>query len=165
MALNLKTVAPKNRRSLLESLLAVGRIRGVQDYLFADSRGTILARKPGSNLKDDMAIACARDIAQERQILSLLSPPDGNERVFDFRFEGGLLMVWDFGSSYLLALCGEDANPSIARMTINVIKEELKRDKRFKGYFVPTAAPDCSLLSEQDLGSELSKHLAALKQK
>jgi len=164
MAVSANTIAPKNVRDLLENLAPLGQIDGVRDYLLADCQGRVLARKPGSFWKEDVAAACARDVAQVGEIFSLLTSADATEKVLDFRFEGSLLLVWDWGGAYLVALCGHDVNHSIARMTVNVIKEELRKDRRFKGYFAPPSGGDESLLTEQHLGKELYRYVAALKQ-
>lgn len=167
MALNANTVAPRNLPHLLSKLAPLGQTDGVDDYLLADCRGRILARKPGSIWKEEVATACARDVAQAGEIFSLLPRQrrGGEERVFDFRFEGGLLVVWDLGSAYLIVVCSEDVNLPMARMTANVVKEELRKDKRLRSYFAPRNGHECSLLTEQELGRELHKHVAALKRK
>lgn len=164
MARNAKTVAPKNLEHLLRKLAPLGQINGVQDYLLADCLGRVLARKPGSLWEEKAAAACARDVAQAGEILALFWSPDGEERVFDFRFEGTLLIVWDFGGVYLLALCSEGVDLPMTRLTANVVKEELRKDKRFRNYLAPRGG-DGSLLTQEKLGRELYKHVAALKQR
>jgi len=165
MAVYAKTITGKSLRDLLEKLAPLGRISGVQDYLLVDRGGRIVARKSDSFWKEETARACARDMAQVGEVFRLLSVDDEHQRVFDFRFEGTLLIAWDLGSGYLIALCSEEANLSIARMTANVVKHELRNDKRFRSYFARPIDGDCSLLTEQDLGSELYKYVAALREK
>lgn len=165
MVLSGNSIARKNMRDLLEKLAPLGLVNGVQDYLLADRRGSILARKPSSFWKDETAGACARDMAQVVEVLTLLSPDNGQERLFDFRFEGALLIVWSLGSACLIALCSGDANLSITRMTANVIKEELRKDRRFRRYFAAPVGAESSLLTEQELGSDLHKYVAALRKK
>lgn len=165
MAIQANAVAPRDLSDLLGKLAPLGQVNGVQDYLLADCFGRILARKPGSLLGEEVAVGYAQDAAQAGEIFALLSSPGGDERVFDFRFEGALLIVWDWGRVYLLALCSEDVNLPTTRMTANVVREELKKDKRFRGRLAPRDGANCGLLTEQHLGPELHKHVAALKQK
>ena len=165
MARNSKTVAPKNLEHLLQKLAPLGQINGVQDYLLADCLGRVLARKPGSVWEEEIAGACARDVAQVGEILGLFYSPDGEERVFDFRFEGALLIAWDFGSAYLVAVCSEEVDVPMTRLTDIVIKEELRKDKRCRRYLAPRRGGDGGLLTEKELGHEPYKHVAALKQR
>jgi hypothetical protein len=164
MAPKTNTVAPKKAKDLLAKLGPLAEIKGVQDYLLADSRGHILGRKPTSFWTEDAADAFARDMAQAGEIFRLLSAGNNDEQVFDFRFRGALLVVWSFGGAYLVVLCSEEVNLSIMRMTANVIKEELRADKRFRSCFARTPGGDSSLLTEEDLESDVYKHVAALKQ-
>jgi len=163
MALDAKTLAPKKLRGLTEILSPLGEVNGVQDYLLADRHGRILARKPDSLWKEEIAVAWARDVVQAAEIFASLSPADSDERVFHFRFEGAVLLVWDLGSAFLLALCSDEANLSIARMTANVVKEELKKDKQFRMYFDRPAGSHFTLLAKEAVGSELYKCVEALK--
>jgi hypothetical protein len=165
MALNANALAPRNLPDLPGKLAPLARVNGLQDYLLADCFGRILARKPGSPLGEEVAVEYARDAAQAGEIFALLSSPGADERVFDFRFEGVLVIVWDWGGVYLLALCSEEVNLPMMRMTANVVREELRKDKRFRGFLAPRDGADCRLLTEQALGTELHKHVVALKRK
>jgi hypothetical protein len=165
MAPNANNAVSRNIRDLVGRLAPLANVDGVQDYLLADSYGRILARKPGSSWDAEIASAYAKDMAQAAEVVRLLPMSDNGERLFDFHFDGAQLIVWDFGKACLVALCGRDSNRSIARMTVNVIKEELRKDKRFRDFFGPPPGSSRSLLTEEDLGSELSQQVAVLKQK
>lgn len=165
MASNVNIITRKDTRDLLERLAPIGEISGVSDYLLVDTRGIILARKPDSIWEEQVAAACARDVAQIGEILALLPVGDGDERVFDLRFKGTLLIGWDLGSAYLFAFCKQDVNLAIMRMTVNVIKHELKKNKRFRKYLADRADGGSALLSEQAVGTELYKRVVAVKQK
>lgn len=165
MGLHAKTIAGKNLRDLLDKLAPLGQINGVQDYFLVDRRGKIVVRKADSFWKEETASACARDMAQVGEIFGLLSGNEEDQRVFDFHFDGALLIAWDLGSAYLIVVCSEEANLPITRMTANVIKDELRKDRRFRSWFTRHAGGDFTLLTEQDLGSELYKYVAALREK
>jgi len=163
MAVNMSTVARKGSLELLQKLAPLREVEGVRDYFFVDRKGTILARKPDSPVEEEVAAACARDMAQVGEILSLLPGQEQDERVFDFHFKGTVLIAWDWGGAYLMALCKEGVNLAMVRMTVNVIKEELGKGRRFRGYLARHSGGEY-LLSEQDVGSERYKHVMALKQ-
>ncbi len=165
MGIQTNAVTPRNLSDLLGKLAPLEQVNGVQDYLLADCFGRIVVRKPGSLLGEEVAKGYAKDAAQAGEIFALLSASGEDERVFDFHFEGALLIVWDWGRVYLLALCGEEVNLPTTRMTANVLRDELRKDKRFREYVAPRDGDDCGLLSEQALGPDLHKHVAALKQK
>jgi hypothetical protein len=161
---NMNTAVSRNIQDLLEMLACLEQIEGVQDYLLVNYEGEILARKPGAPWDEDVAAAYAKDMAQAAEVYRLLSAHGQQGQPFDFRFEGAQFMVWDFGRAHLVALCGIETNQSIARMTVNVIKEDLRKDKRFKDFFLPSVDSSSSLLTEQEVGSELYQHVAALKE-
>jgi hypothetical protein len=154
----------KKARDLLEKLAPIGEIDGVSDYLLVDSEGKILARKPQSSLAEDVAVACARDMAQIGETLRLLSCGNESDGVFDVQFKGTLLIGWLLGSCYIFAFCKQGVNLPIMRMTVNIVKEELGKDKRFKKYLSERVDGDSHLLSEHSVGSELYKHVTTLKQ-
>ncbi len=160
----MNSLVRKNVRDLLQQLAPLGEVNGVRDYLFLDRQGTILARKPDSSWAEDVATACALDAAQVGEILGLMPFQNGDERVFDLHFKSALFVACDLGRAYLLTLCREDANLAVVRMTVNVIKEELGRDRRFRRYLEPPDGGDV-LLSEQRVGSEMYKLVVSLKQK
>ena len=158
-------IARKNKRELQERLGVLGEIKGVRDYLLVGGEGQILARNPESGWSEKAAAECARDMALAGQVLSLLSKEEGEERVFGFHFEHSFLIGWDLGSAYLVALCREEASLAIVRMTVNVIKEELRRSKRFRPYMAERVVEDADILDEKHVQSEMYKHVVALKQK
>ncbi len=164
MADNPDNAGSRNVRDLLEALAPLGEVHGVQDYFLVNSQGRVLVRKPGTPWNDEIANACARDMAQAAEVVRLLPVGKGPERFFDFHFEAAQVMVWDFGMAYLVVVCGQDSNNPIARMTVNVVKEELRNDRRFKHFFAPPSGSSPSLLTEGDLGSELYDQAAILKQ-
>jgi hypothetical protein len=165
MVPNINSVPRKDMRDLLEMLAPVGEVNGVSDYLLVDAQGTILARKPNSLWKEEAAVPCARDLAQVGETLRLLPFQDGEERIFDLHFKGMVFIGWELGSVYLFALCNHQASLPIMRMTVNVLKEELGKDRRFKKFLTRRDHGDSVLLSEQSIGSELYKHVTVLKQK
>jgi hypothetical protein len=184
MAANVSEAVRKSLRHLLEKLSPLGEVDGVRDYLLLDRQGTVLATKPDSLWSDEVARACARDLSQVGEILNLLpvhkgsdcptpggngsgeagSSPADKELVFDFHFKAGLLIGWRLDGTYLMALCREDTNLAIVRMTVNVLEDELQKDKQLRNYLSRRAEGECRVLSEQNLGSELYKHLVTLKQ-
>ncbi len=164
MVVSMNSLARKQLRDVLHQLAPLGEVPGVRDYLLMDRRGTILATKPDSTWSHGSAGACAKDIAQVAEILALSPLPRGDDRVLDFHFKGSLIVTWDLRGAYLLALCGEDANLAIARMTVNVIKEELTKDRRLGSRLGQCADGEPSLLGEQDVASEMCKHVETLKQ-
>ena len=157
------TFARRSEQELLQKLAPLGDVEGVRDYLFLNREGVILARKPDSAYDEKTAGALARHMTQAGEILRLLANHEGDERVFDFHFKGTLLVAWELGETYLVAQCREDANPAIVRMTVNVIKDELRRNKRLRGYLA-RRSHEGPVLGEQDVGSERYRHVMALMQ-
>jgi hypothetical protein len=160
MAVNMSILARKGTQGLLQKLAPLEEIEGVRDYFFTDRNGTILVRKPDSAIGEEVAVACAKDMAQVGEILGLFPGHEHEEKVFDFHFKGVVLIAWCLGEAYLVALCREGVSLAVLRMTFNVIKEELRRERRFKGFlqrsdkkFLPT---------EQDIGNERYRHVLAL---
>ena len=165
MAVSVNTLVSRNVRDLLEKLAPLRELSGVSDYLLSDREGKMLARNPDSTWSEEVAAACARDMAQVGSIVSLLSVDREEEEVFDFHFKGSLLIAWDLGRAYLLALCSEDANLAMVRMTVNVIKEELRKDRRLRSYMSQCDDQSYLLLSKQHVEGEMYKHVEALKKK
>lgn len=153
--------ARRSEQELLRSLAPLRGVEGVRDYFLLARDGYILARKPDSGYDEGAASDLARHMARAGEILRLLPRHEGEERAFDFHFRGTLLLGWDLGEVYLVAQCSEDTNPAIVRMTVNVIQDELKRNKRLRGY-VACQSHDGPGLSEEDVGRERYRHLMAL---
>lgn len=153
--------ARRSEQELLRNLAPLGDLEGVRDYFLLARDGSILARKWDSAYDEETASDLARHMARAGEILRLLPNHQGEERAFDFHFKGTLLLAWDLGEVYLVAQCREETNPAIVRMTVNVIQDELKRNKRLRGY-LSRQSPQGPRLREEDVGSERYKHLLAL---
>lgn len=156
--------ARKSEQEFLRKLAPLTGVEGVRDYFLLARDGSILARKPDSVYDEKTASDVAQHMARAGEILRLLPNHQGDERAFDFHYKGTLLLAWDLGEVYLVAECMEETNPAIVRMTVNVIQDELKKNKRLRGCLARQSG-DGPSLREEDVGSERYKHLAALARK
>ncbi len=161
MTVNMSILARKGSCGLAEKLFPLDEIEGVRDYFFTDRTGTILARKPGSFLGEEVAAACARDMAHAGEILSVLPGYEGDRTVFDFHFKGVSLIGWFLGDAYLMVVCRETVSPAMLRMTVNIIIEEMRKQKRLRGYLQRSERE--YLPGEEEVGTERYKHVLALK--
>jgi hypothetical protein len=124
--------------------------------LLSDHRGD---PRPASASESGMAAGPTGTQNPKSEIRNPKSNPA--DRVFEFQFKGALLVAWDLEDTYLVAQCRENANAAILRMTVNVIQDELKQDRRLRSCLTrkPRGRP---ILREQDLGTERYRQVVAL---
>ena len=160
MPFGLKNIFPKSKVNVLEGLSSLKNVEGVTDYFLLDNSGKVISKVSNLGFDDDLLLKCSYHIAQANTVSNLfaLSFKSNIDYIY-FYFRNGLALIWDFGNSNLVILCKEIVDLSMVRMTVNIFKQQARKDKRFKKYFEKGESISLNYLNEEILGRYLYKHL------
>jgi len=109
-----------------QGLQEINSIQGVQGSLVCDNQGTIFASGPPEGMEEQHLEKICRHCLDALTAVEIVQGP---VEELDLKFQEYRLLVRDYQTYLLLILCRPQVNPSLVRLSVNVVTAQWKDDQ------------------------------------
>ena len=122
-----------NTAALATVLEAIARVPGVTDYMFLDAQGTPVTWTSNYGYDAERLSECAEILRRSRGLLDqYLGAELAASEPLACHFRSSWLLVWQLEASAIMVLGREGLELPTLRMQLNVLRNTLATDKRFR---------------------------------
>ena len=132
----LKSIFDKNEPDILESLSALREIEGVRDYCVFDTNANVTGTGLCTANARESFSSVGKEAIRMCLLISAFAKYGGaDSKLCQVHYGGGTMMIWSFGSIFLMVLLNDAKCIPIVRMTVNIFRQTASESRYFGKYF------------------------------
>ena len=132
----LRSIFNKTEPDILDSLAGLKDIEEVTDYCFFDAEANVVGMLSKYGNEKRLFSYVGKETARTALLLDAFAKRSGSEtKHCHIRCRSGIILIWNFGGSFLMVLLSGTKQIPVVRMTVNIFKEKALGNKSFEKYF------------------------------
>ena len=136
MASFLRSIFNKTEPDILDSLKGLKDIEEVTDYCFFDAEANVVGMLSKYGNEKSLFSVVGKEAARTALLLDAFAKWNGSEtKHCHIRCRSGIILLWNFGGSFLMVLLNGTKQIPVVRMTVNIFKEKASGNNSFEKYF------------------------------